>query len=172
MKYILVLVATIFLSSFKVHKMAPRQLKDISVYYIDSITNPKSVKYRKFEGVGDNVYWSKPTVIDIELTLYPKVYDQTDYFEILIEELIVPTKDSITGRKSLKQETWVPIKTVYASTGRSVVDNKITVKGIDYETAYFLSSIAYEKKGFRVVGVYKKDKSQLEIVKREFFYSM
>jgi hypothetical protein len=66
---------------------------------------------------------------------------------------------------------WVPHKVIYSGNMNLVKSNKIIVKNVHYQTAYFLSSIEYTKVAFRVVGIYHNPiTNKTEFAKKEIHY--
>jgi len=65
---------------------------------------------------------------------------------------------------------WVPHQVIYSTIYKQGQSNKILVKNIPYQTAYFFSSVMYTKIAFRVVGVYSENE-MVQTVKKEIYFN-
>jgi hypothetical protein len=146
-------------------------LKAVNIFYHDTITVKGKDTYRELTRVGENPF-AKPTSVDIRLTLATIPKSTNNDIEILIEELYEPTELGTSG-DGLAKRTWVPHQVVFHGNTNFIKDGRIEIKDIKYKTAYFIGSILYLKKGFRVVALfYDRETTKLERVEKDIMYDM
>jgi hypothetical protein len=140
--------------------------KSLRIYYTDSKTNSKSVKYRELTEVTDE-YFSKPAVIDIKILL--KEIPEDGMIQVYIEELQDPTNvvsDAYETRR-IKNPTWVMHEVVFSNLSKNLKSNELVIKDVHYKTAYYYTSILYIREAFRVIAVFKpKNSSSLQSIKK------
>lgn len=149
-----------------------QRLKDITIFYHDTVSvNGKSF-YRELKQIGEDPFWSKPEEIDIVLTVEGKSKSAKEKIEILIEELYEPSNLNQLFN-TIKEKTWVPHKVIYSGNTNFIKDGKIKVSNVSYKTAYFNSSLFYTKIGFRFVAIYYDATTRkIETIKEEIYYPM
>lgn len=147
-----------------------RYMSKISIYYIDSLTEKGKKIRREFKEVGEEPYFSKPTILDIELEFDSTLPTRTDLqVQVSIDELYEPT-GIYAFEKTLDRTLWVPNQVVHYTNGY-IIDSKqkLSLEDISYKTAYYDHNLFFLKKGFRIV-VLINDQSDgyVEVLTKEF----
>jgi hypothetical protein len=160
----------LFITSF--NSVPSKKLVELKIFYNDTETEKGKNTYRELTQIGEDP-WAKPEKLDIVLTIDKSVISSNEKIEILIEELYKPTELN-KAKETLKDKRWIPNKVVFSETGMSIRNfklikaNKITLKDIPYQTAYYTDSMLYDKSGFRFVVIYfNEDTKQFERLVRE-----
>lgn len=158
------------LVSFVIDIADGQVLKEIKVFYNDDQTIKSKKTYRELKAIGENP-WSKPEKLDITLYFNNHTYSAGDRIEILIEEQYEPTYLLKKSPQQLTDKRWVPHQVVFSNVSSYIKSNKITVKDVSYQTAYFTDSMLYTKNAFRIVGIfYNGNSNKIETVTKTFEY--
>ena len=165
------LIVVFLLHFAKTENGLAQTLGGIKIFYHDTFSVKGKDIYKELTQVGDALTWSKPEKIDIVLNVSIKRKSASGKVEILIEDFYQPTEINKFDN-TIRNTTWVLHKVVYTGNTNSVKADKITVKNIPYQTAYFKSSLLYTKMGFRVVGIcFNAKTGEVSRVKKEIYYS-
>lgn len=147
------------------------KVQKVRIFYYDMASNPTTKVYRELHNVGEEPYWAKPTTFDIVVDITGTSKSVDEKLEISIEELQKPT-GLAPSSKSIGGETWVLHKVVYSGNSRFILNNQLVVKGVQYKTAYFISSYLYTKSAFRVSCLfYDLSNKHISRAYREITYS-
>ena len=118
--------------------------KNIEVYYLDSITEDKSIM-RELTYIGEEPFYSKPQKLDLKIEL--NEVNLNGSIEVFIEEFMVPDTININRCEDCSDTPLLPywcinrvVQTYYFNNKRK---GSIEIKDVNYQTAYFLSSKLY-----------------------------
>ncbi|WP_462265369.1 hypothetical protein [Mucilaginibacter sp.] len=152
-------------------------IKNIKVYYHDDQTTKNKNVYRELQKIQDNPIWSQPDRLDIEV-IFSSLINMKDYenpeniIQVSLEELYQATSLGMRYSKLNKIGNWVPNQVLFSGNNNFVKGNKLVIKDVKYQTAYFLSSLLYNKIGFRIVALYyRKDVDKVETLTKTYLLS-
>ncbi|RFZ85901.1 hypothetical protein DYU05_10040 [Mucilaginibacter terrenus] len=152
---------------FTCQTASAQEIKLFRIFYRDTVTQRTTVR-RPFTFIGETPYWSKPENLDFEITIDKRAVNTNGVLQIYVEELLQPssTVKSATGNR------WHFNRVLFStSTKLATPSGVIKCSNIPYQTAYFISSLLYQKIAFRIVAFYfNKATNKTEQAVKTYYY--